>query len=226
MVYAAIDFKKIPTTRFRNVLWTEFVSNLMDIDEGPNGITFRSEQISHNAYRWCTWRSRQAFAVVIVSTAYQHYTENNMVVFDKLIRSLSTIFFRRQTIVDIAQVRGIDMHFRSIVFAKLWSLRTDWKRISMYDMFSRCHCSYAGTICIWFFVICGFIFGFVSTLAVAYFFCCATIEPNFSTVKQDIVSLFPDRRKLKVVVVVVVLFALCQSLWIPLFIYPLFAVPL
>eukprot|EP01083_Nonionella_stella_P197289 725496_1 len=226
-----------------NVFWTEFVLSLMDIDEGANGIQFRLVY-SRGLWRpYRVWEHRH-FILMIVSVAYHHYSNNDIETFDRLICSLSTVFFCHESIIRIAQIPGVDMQFRSLVFAKLSSLRWDWQRMSMLDMliFER-GCSDVGLICIKFFVICGVImfvllglyafgctmvFSFVTTVIIAWFvsailnvFSENACALNFENATQIFVDLFPSCRVLRLMFISIVF----SVLWIFLCLYPLFVVP-
>eukprot|EP01083_Nonionella_stella_P070623 189068_1 len=192
-VHHALGIGEIPVRLSEEyVFWTEFVLDLMAIDEGTNEITFRS--------RW-KWEC----PVVIVTVAHHHYTVNNMETFDTLIRSLSTIFFRPRSIIEIAQMSGLDTQFRSVVLAKLCSLRGDWKGMSMFDMYYlNCHCSYVGTICIRFFRICTI----VVMILLCLYGCWCCIFPSWRVWRLVIKSL------------ILSVFVIC------IFQFPLFVVPL
>eukprot|EP01083_Nonionella_stella_P106400 307029_1 len=230
-----------------SLFWTEFVLVLMDVDEGPHGIKFRSNR------DFLPSRQRQIQIIIYIMS---YYHDNDAEIFDRLCSSFSTIFFHPEVIRDIAKIDGMDPQFRSVVFDKLCSLRTDWKRMSMGDMsngsngFHNYHCSFLGGIFIQFFGFCGLILtlliivhafagvmsvGYVVTITVAWFIpqilgifdkdlklnFAHNVKPSRYNVKQAIIDVCPGRPVLAVVFISVVLFVL----WSFLFYYPLFLVP-
>eukprot|EP01083_Nonionella_stella_P188637 695780_1 len=226
-----------------SLFWTEFVLVLMDVDEGPHGIKFRSNR------DFVPSRQRQVKMIIDIMS---YYHDNDAETFDRLCSSLATIFFHPEVIIDIALIDGMDPQFTSVVFDKLCSLRTDWKRMSMggmstselsSDRYHNYHCSFLGGIFIQFFGFCGLILtllvivhafagfmsvGYVVTITVAWFIpqilgiFDKDLKLNFAhNVKQAIIDVCPGRPVLAVVFISVVLFVL----WSFLFYYPLFLVP-
>eukprot|EP01083_Nonionella_stella_P071553 192231_1 len=120
-----LDLSRIMESLF----WTEFVLVLMDVDEGPHGIKFR---LNRDFLPYYHERQDQIMTMMIGLLSYYH--DNDAEIFDRLCSSLATIFFHPKVIRDIAEIDGMDPQFRSVVFDKLFSLRTDWKRMSMGDM--------------------------------------------------------------------------------------------
>eukprot|EP01083_Nonionella_stella_P249757 863258_1 len=221
-----------------SLFWTEFVLVLMDVDEGPHGIKFR---LNRDFLPYYHERQDQIMTMMIGLLSYYH--DNDAKTFDRLCSSLATIFFHPKVIRDIAEIDGMDPQFRSVVFDKLFSLRTDWKRMSIWEMSDRdqnYHCSYRGGIFIKFFGFCGLVLTLL-VIVYAFLFCGLAwallvivsiltgacifhkdMRLNFAQdVKQVFIDVCPGRPVLAVVFISVVLFVL----WSFLFYYPLFLVP-